>query len=120
MGWKLMGLMIIALAIAMPALGCGDDDSDDTETVTVTSPPASGGVTVETPVVVPDSPAPAADEGDAAADTMPTVINTTDTIGPCIDGQQEVTHVTEYSDGTAASSISMQPCEAADGIEVLP
>lgn len=47
----------------------------------------------------------------------PTVVKHTSTEGPCIDGFKEVTDYVEYSNGTAASSIALVPCDCTIAVE---
>lgn len=110
--------LLLFLVISVAAVGCGDDEGDKTTTPTVSAPAASSSSGQDGSVpgdsggpAVDDDTATGADADGADADADgPTVVNTTDTYGPCVDGMQEVTHYTEYSDGTAASSIAMVPC----------
>lgn len=116
-------LSILALLVAAVGLGCGKGDETTGTTVSTAkqmepapvSPSGGGGAMT---VVVPTTPTSTMEDdtmtGDdtvtGADDGMPTVVYTHDEVGPCEGGMQEVTHYTEYSDGTSASSISMQPC----------
>ena len=126
-GWKIFGIIVIVAAIVVAAFLVGircernRDRNGTTSTGTATSAPApaaspgSGGSSA-----APGSPA---DGGAATTETtpgVPTVVSVQDTIGPCVGGFQDVTHTTTYSDGTQASSIARQPCDAEPDIVPVP
>lgn len=108
-------VLLLTLLLAGSALACGDDEDDKTTTTSTAKEDEggsgpSGGADYDGGATTEDET-----DGTEADGDGPTVVNTTDTYGPCVDGMQEVTHHTEYSDGTEASSIAMVPCS--DDIE---
>jgi hypothetical protein len=118
-------LSIVALLVAAAGLACGKGDETTGTTVStakemapVAPVPSSGSSGGTMSVDVPATPTETVEGGTSTSDDtvtgaddgMPTVVYTHDEVGPCEGGMQEVTHYTEYSDGTSASSISMQPC----------
>jgi len=50
----------------------------------------------------------------------PTVIDSGTEYGPCENGQRTVTHWSKYSDGTAASSIWLEPCDIIEPVPIEP
>lgn len=124
-GWKIFGIIVIIALIGLLAFlvgrGCERKKGQDTTTTTQTQAPAA------TPAASPGNGGAAGQPGgDGAAttqapeDQLPTVVYTENTYGPCIDGSQQVTHYTEYSNGTSASSVSSQPCESEEPPPIEP
>ena len=118
-GWKIFGLIVIIQEIGLLAflLGrvCERKKDQDTTTTTRTQTPAA------TSPAAPGQPGAAgAAATQAPEDQQPTIVYTENTYGPCIDGSQQVTHYTEYSNGTSASSVSSQPCESEEPPPIAP
>lgn len=123
--WKIFGIIVIVLALVAAAFligrGCErkkDKDSKTTPTATQATPSSSG--SQNSGGSAPAQPSGSTQDGttveDDSAPGEVTVVSTHDEVGPCIDGFQDVTHTTTYSDGTSASSISRQAC----GIAPVP
>jgi hypothetical protein len=130
-------LLVITLLTALVAtfgLGCGKKDDKDSGTTVSTPTAAEPAAPATSPssgqsmtVVVPTTPTESVEGETAGGDGegtvtgadegLPTVVYERDEVGPCIEGMQEVTHYTEYSNGTAASSVSMQPCGDVSPVE---
>lgn len=116
--FKALPMFLLVALMSFSTLACGGDDQDKTATSTTPTIAAPSGQSPsgyddqgQDGTATPENDTDGED-GDGADedDSGPTIVNTTDTYGPCIDGMQEVTHYTEYSDGTAASSTAMVPC----------
>ncbi|MDO8736082.1 MAG: hypothetical protein Q7K29_03260 [Thermoleophilia bacterium] len=116
--WKIFGIIVIVVAIVAAAFligrGCERKKNEDSKTTPTATQAA--------PAATPSSDDSSSGSNQPSDDTQNvvtveddgetvTVVSTHDTVGPCVGGFQNVTHTTEYSNGTSASSISRQACD---------
>jgi hypothetical protein len=125
-GWKIFGIIVIVAVIVLLAFligrGCErKNQNEGTTTSTQTQPPAATTFSSPETGVVPEQPGvPAEVPPVNEEEGVPTVVSSKDTVGPCVGGFREVVHYTEYSNGTAASSVSREACTVEEEPPIAP